>query len=178
MANPPNTPTPPPTKPASPPPPISASLPPIGERRPDAYERAIIEGKVTDHEGKVIPADRAAPVQSKPLDEGEQESLKGELRTGDIGWVPLDEKGAPSGPATKFPPRDIPAAPVATIVPSAPRVLATPAGAFLTDSGMQPSPHTNKYHTSAYDRDYNAIAKARGELPGDGGVAEKYKKSA
>jgi hypothetical protein len=142
------------------------ALPTFGERRPDAMEQLIIDGKATDSEGKLIPADAAKVIVPHILDDKQQESLKGELKTGEVGYVPLDDKGKPSGPATKFPPRDKPAAAVATVIPSTPRVLATPSGAFLTDAGMQPSPHTNKYSSPSYKRDYNAIAKKVAERDG------------
>ena len=144
-----------------------SKLPVFGERRPDAMEQAIIDGKVTDSEGKPISAEAVKPVIPHILDEGEQQSKKGELKTGDIGYVPLDEQGRPTGPATKFPPRDKPAAPVATVIPSTPRILATPAGAHLTDGGMQPSPHTNKYKTAGYNRDYKAIFEAVNKRDGN-----------
>jgi hypothetical protein len=122
-------------------------------------EQLIIDQKATDADGKLIPLGSAKPVVGRILDESAQRALLGELKPGDIGYVALDEKGKPVGAATKFPPRDKPAAAVATIVPSVPSVLATPAGAFLTDANMQPSPHTNKYASPSYKRDYAAIAE-------------------
>ena len=142
--------------------PDESKIPPVGLTKPDAYEQMIMEGKVSNHDGTPVQAVQGQ--KAHVLGTDEQMAAKGELDTGDAGWIELDEKGSPVGSATKRPPLDKPAAPVATIVPSAPLVLATPAGAFLTDINMQPSPHMHKYHTSSYNRDYAAIAEERGEL--------------
>jgi hypothetical protein len=122
----------------------------------DGMERAILEGKVVDSEFKPIKPDEnmTKSIPAHNLDAEEQKSLKGELKTGDVGWIELDEKGSPVGTAVKYPKKDVPMAPVSTIVENVPTVLATPAGAFLTDAKMNPSPMAYKYHSSSYNRDY------------------------
>ena len=138
----------------------SANEPPI-PRRLDGLETALLQGKVVDQNFKPIQADKNMATIPSPhiLDSDEQRSHKGELKAGDIGWLELDDKGKPVGAATKFPKKNVPMAPVSTIVEATPSVLATPAGAFLTDGGMNPSPAAYKYNSSAYGRDYAPFAE-------------------
>jgi hypothetical protein len=134
---------------------------PLIPRRLDGLEQALLQGKVVDQNFKPIVADKNMATQPSPhlLDSDEQRGHKGELRAGEVGWVELDVNGKPVGAATKFPKKDVPQAPVSTIVEATPSVLATPAGAFLTDGGMNPSPAAYKYASSAYGRDYIPFAK-------------------
>ena len=131
-----------------------------GASRPDSYEIAIARGEVTDREGNPVQATKT--VVGHILDEAEQQAKKGDLEA--EGWIELDENGTPVGTATKRPPFDKPAAPVALIVPAAPKTLATPAGAYLTDANMNPSPQLYKYNSSSYNRDYKAIAEREQKL--------------
>ena len=130
-------------------------------RRLDGLELALLQGKVVDQDFKPIKADKDMATRPSPktLDAKEQESHKGELKAGEVGWVEIDEAGKPKGAATRFPRKDVPQVPVSTIVENVPSVLATPAGAFLTDGGMNPSPAVYKYASSAYGRDYAPFAK-------------------
>jgi hypothetical protein len=130
-------------------------------RRLDGLEAALVRGEVVDQDFKVLKADKDISTQPAPhiLDSEEQKSHKGELKAGQIGWLELDEKGSPVGGATRFPKKDVPSAPVSTIVENKPSVLATPAGAFLSEGGMNPSPAAYKYQSSAYGRDYAPFAK-------------------
>ena len=144
-------------------------------RRLDGLETALMQGKVVDQNFKQIHADKNLANQPAPhiLDSEEQRSHKGELKAGEIGWLELDQNGKPVGGATKFPKKDVPMAPVATIVEATPAVLATPAGAFLTEAGMNPSPAAYKYNSSAYGRDYAQRSMKRWGLTPDGGAATK-----
>lgn len=130
-------------------------------RKLDGLEAALLRGEVVDQNFNPIKADKNLSTTPSPhiLDDSEQKSHKGELKAGQIGWLELDEAGKPVGAATKFPKKDVPQAPVSTIVETRPTVLATPAGAFLTDGGMNPSPAAYKYASSAYNRDYAPFAK-------------------
>jgi hypothetical protein len=130
-------------------------------RRLDGLEAAIQQGKVVDSNFQLVKPDKDLATQPSPhiLDDEEQRGHKGELKAGQIGWLELDEKGSPVGGATRFPKKDVPMAPVSTVVETRPTVLATPAGAFLTEGGMNPSPASYKYNSSAYNRDYAPFAK-------------------
>jgi hypothetical protein len=147
-------------------------------RRLDGLETALMQGKVVDQDFKPVHGDKNLATQPAPhiLDSDEQRSHKGELKAGDIGWVELDALGKPVGAATKFPKKNVPMAPVSTIVEATPTVLATPAGAFLTEGGMNPSPASYKYNSSAYGRDYAPFAERsmkRWGLTPDGSAATK-----
>lgn len=130
-------------------------------RRLDGLEAAMVRGEVVDQQFKPIKAEKDISTKPAPdiLDAEEQKSHKGELKAGQIGWLELDVNGKPVGAATRFPKKDVPQAPVSTIVENVPSVLSTPAGAFLTDGGMNPSPAAYKYQSSAYGRDYAPFAK-------------------
>jgi hypothetical protein len=133
----------------------------VPQRVYDGMEKAILAGKVVDQNFRPLSTQGItdAPTHARILSSDEQKAAKGELKPGDIGWIRLDEQGRPTGTAQKFPIKDGPSAPVATIVELVPTDLATPAGAFLTDGNMNPSPAAYKYHSSAYRRDYAQIAE-------------------
>lgn len=131
-----------------------------GATRPDSYEIAIARGEVTNRDGSVVQATKT--VVGHILDEAEQEAKKGDIES--EGWIELDENGSPVGAATKRPPLNKPAAPVALVVTDAPKIIATPGGAHLTDANMQPSPQTYKYSSPSYTRDYVAIAEHQQKL--------------
>jgi hypothetical protein len=120
-----------------------------------------VRGEVVDQNFKPLSADKNIGTAPSPhiLDADEQASHKGDLKAGQIGWIELDKDGKPVGAATRFPKKDVPQAPVSTIVEVKPSVLATPAGAFLTEGGMNPSPAAYKYASSGYNRDYAPFAK-------------------
>jgi hypothetical protein len=136
-----------------------------GSRIADPMEQMFLDGDAIDRDLKRIPKmdpkdPRVGLKKPVILDTQEQIELKGELDPGDAGWIELDEKGSPVGTATNVPPVNKPAAPVVGVVESTPRVLATPGGAFLTDTNMQPSPQLYKYSSPAYNRDYTKMAEA------------------
>jgi len=141
---------------------------PVVARTLDGMETALLEGKVVDQNFNPVKADPDMQRPQNPhiLDDAEQKSHKGELKTGEIGWIELSPEGKPVGAAQKFPFKDKPQAPVATIVETTPSTLATPAGAFLTDGNMNPSPAAYKYSSSAYGRDYKAAESARRQWKG------------
>jgi hypothetical protein len=130
-------------------------------RRLDGLEAALLRGEVVDQNFKPVTVDKNMANVPPPhiLSADEQKGHKGQLRPGEQGWIELDVSGKPVGAATKFPRKDVPQAPVSTIVENTPSVLSTPAGAFLTDGGMNPSPAAYKYASSAYNRDYAPFAK-------------------
>ena len=130
-------------------------------RRLDGMEAALVRGETVDQDFKPLKADKDISTKAPPhlLDAEEQKAHKGELKPGQIGWVELDAEGKPVGGATRFPKKNVPMAPVSTIVELAPSVLSTPAGAYLTEGGMNPSPASYKYSSSSYGRDYAPFAK-------------------
>jgi hypothetical protein len=137
---------------------------PFGSRLADPMEQMFLDGRAIDSNlqpiGKMDPSDpRVNLVRPVPLDAAEQESLKGELKSGEQGWIELDEVGSPVGTATNIPPVNKPAAPVSATIVAPPVVLSTPAGAYLTEAGMNPSPQVYKYSSPAYNRDYSTIAE-------------------
>jgi hypothetical protein len=137
---------------------------PFGSRLADPMEQMFLDGRAIDSNlqpiGKMDPADpRVNLVRPVPLDAAEQESLKGELKPGEQGWIELDEVGSPTGQATNVPPINKPAAPVSVVIVAPPVVLSTPAGAYLTEAGMNPSPQVYKYSSPAYNRNYEGIAE-------------------
>jgi hypothetical protein len=144
--------------------PDAPTIAPFGTRVADQMEQRFLDGRAIDSNleriGPLSPSDpRVGLIKPHILDSDEQESLKGELKPGESGWIELDEEGSPVGNATNVPPVNKPAAPVEAVVESKPRFLMTPGGAHLTDSSMQPSPQLFKYTSPAYGRDYAGIAE-------------------
>jgi hypothetical protein len=74
------------------------------------------------------------------LPTAEVSALVGELEPGDLGYVPLDLEGKPSGPAVVTPPveDDTPHAPVYAQIVAPSEELSTPAGAPITNQ-MNPA---------------------------------------
>lgn len=74
----------------------------------DNVEQSKQDGTMTTDQGKVVDAKTGVVVEEQQPNEDhgalsyeEVEELLGDLEPGDIGWVPLDEKGFITGPAQK-----------------------------------------------------------------------------
>src|SRR5262245_48367680 len=79
-----------------------------------------------------FPVGAHPELMAEPISVEEANSMKGELKHGELGWVSLDEEGNPSGPATKEMPAEGPAARVMAHSPPSSAEMVTPTGAPIT----------------------------------------------
>lgn len=128
------------------------------------------DGTATTEEGKKVELTPPAVPEGAPdvdeekvehkgraLSEEEVDKLVGDLEPGESGWIPLDEKGKPTGPAKKGTPPEGQLAHTVVAPARPPRqAIMTPSGAPITDN-MNPDPSLPP--RPGRDRDYKEVAE-------------------